>query len=65
MTGKSTDSLTAGDLSIGERQKRGVQRMLSVSEDGVPPVHLLHYFWVDAVLLRGEQGTSELMSLIF
>lgn len=47
-------SLTAGDLSVRERQQRGVQRMLGVSKDGVPPVHLLHDFWVQAVLLRGR-----------
>lgn len=28
--------------------------MLSVSEDGVPPVHLLHNIWVYTVLLRGH-----------
>lgn len=27
--------------------------MLSVSKDGVPPVHLLHYLWVHTVLLSG------------
>lgn len=43
--------------------------MLSVSEDGVPPVHLLHDVWVHAVLLRGHKeikfnlGESTLMKI--
>lgn len=44
--------LTAGDLSVRERQQRGVKRMLGVSKDGVPPVHLLDYVWVHTVFLR-------------
>lgn len=28
--------------------------MLSVSKDGVPPVHLLHNIWIDTVLLGGH-----------
>lgn len=32
--------------------------MLSVSEDGVSPVHLLHNIWVYAVLLRGHKETK-------
>lgn len=47
-------SLTAGDFPVRERQQRGVQGMLGVSQNGVPPVHLLHDFWVHAVLLQGS-----------
>ena len=36
--------------------------MLSVSEDGVPPVHLLHDVWVHTVLLRGDTKRFNLMS---
>lgn len=32
-----------------------MQRVLRVSEDGVPPVHLLHNVWVHTVLLKGTQ----------
>lgn len=35
--------------------------MLGVSEDGVPPVHLLHYFWVHTVLLKEGDGAFELV----
>lgn len=45
-------ALTAGDLAVRQRQERCVQRVLGISEDGVPPVHLLNYFWVHTVLLR-------------
>lgn len=50
--------LTAGDFSVRERQQRGVQRMLSVSEDGIPPVHLLHDVRVHTVLLRGREDVK-------
>lgn len=49
-------SLTTEDLSIRQRQQRGVQWVLSVSENGISPVHLIYYLRVHAVLLRDTIG---------
>lgn len=47
--------LTAeADVSVGQRQERGVQRVVGVTEDGVPLVNLLHHSRVQAVLLRNR-----------
>lgn len=68
-------ALTAGDLPVRERQQGGVQWMLGVSQDGVPPVHLLHDIWVHTVLLRearsgktvkaaGRDGEESVLKLV-
>ena len=40
------------DVSIGQGQKRRVQRVVGVPQDGVPLVYLLHHIRVQAVLLE-------------
>lgn len=47
------------DISIGQREQRRMQRMLGVSEDGVPPVRLLHSFHIQTALLL----TTEISAL--
>lgn len=45
------------DISVGQREQRRMQRMLGVSEDGVPPVGLLHSFNIQTALLLRQKPT--------
>lgn len=44
------------DISIGQREQRRMQRMLGISEDGVPPVSLLHGFHIQTALLLRQKS---------
>ena len=47
------------DVSIGQGQKRRVQRVVGVPQDGVPLVYLLHHIRVQAVLLEKNGAMRE------
>lgn len=43
------------DISIGQWEQWGMQGVLGVAQDGVPPVRLFHYFKVCAVFLEKKE----------
>lgn len=52
--GQSLGLTVEAYVPIGQGQERGVQRVVGVTEDGVPLVDLLHHSRVQAVLLKTE-----------
>lgn len=59
-----TVNILTGDtnVSVWQREQRGVQRVLSVPQDWVPPVCLLHHFKVSAVFL--EEKASPQVAIV-
>lgn len=45
-------------VAIRQRQQRRVQWVVAVAQNGVPPTDLLHYLWVQAVLLQTRRGNA-------
>lgn len=50
--GQSLGLTVEAYVPVGQGQERGVQRVVGVTEDGVPLVDLLHHSRVQAVLLK-------------